>query len=107
MISEKALKLLILEDINNFLAELGEGFCYIRDEYKIKIGNRYNYIDILLFNYKYNSFVVLEFKITELKKEHINIYLNGLKPLTPKDKARARNYISSFNNAFLRYIVEK
>ena len=71
MISEKALKLLILEDINNFLAELGEGFCYIRDEYKIKIGNRYNYIDILLFNYKYNSFVVLEFKITELKKEHI------------------------------------
>ncbi len=42
----------------------------------------------------------------ELKKEHINIYLNGLKPLTPKDKARARNYISSFNNAFLRYIVD-
>ena len=71
MISEKALKLLILEDINNFLAELGEGFCYIRDEYKIKIGNRYNYIDILLFNIKYNCYVVVELKIIELKAEYI------------------------------------
>ena len=41
------------------------------NEYKIKIGDRYNYIDLLLFNYKYNCFVVVELKITEIKAEHI------------------------------------
>ena len=70
-ITEKILKQLIVEDLNNFLMELGEGFCFIRDEYKIKIGDRYNYIDLLLFNYKHNCFVVVELKVTELKKEHI------------------------------------
>ncbi|MBQ2872949.1 MAG: DUF1016 family protein [Bacilli bacterium] len=70
-VSEKTLKQLILEDIDNFLIELGEGFSYIKNEYKIKIGDRYNYIDLLLYNYKYNCFVVLELKITELKAEYI------------------------------------
>ena len=70
-ITEKVLKRLILEDIDNFLKELGSGFSYIENEYKIKIGDRYNYIDLLLFNYKYNCFVVVELKVTELKKEYI------------------------------------
>ena len=39
--------------------------------FKIKIGDRYNFIDLLFFNYIYNSFIVIELKITELKKEHI------------------------------------
>ena len=78
-ITEKILKKLILEDLDNFLKELGTGFSYIENEYKIKIGNTYNYIDILLFNYIYNCFVVIELKVTELKKEHIGqiqIYMN-------------------------------
>lgn len=78
-ISEKMLKQLILEDIDSFLCELGECFSYIKNEYKIKIGDRYNYIDLLLFNYKYNAFVLVELKVTELKKEHIGqiqIYMN-------------------------------
>ena len=70
-ISEKILKRLILEDMDNFLEELGEGFCYIKNEYKIKIGDRFNYIDILLFNIKFNCYCVLELKVTELKAEHI------------------------------------
>lgn len=70
-ISEKILKKLILEDMENFLTELGEGFSFIKSEYKIKLGNRYNYIDLLLFNYKYNCFVVIELKVTELKSEHV------------------------------------
>ena len=70
-ISEKALQKLILEDLNNFLKELGEGFTYIQNEYKIKVGNTYNYIDILLFNIKYNCYCVVELKTTKLKKEHI------------------------------------
>ena len=71
VISEKLLKQLILEDIDNFLKELGSGFCYIENEYKIKIGDRYNYIDLLLFNIEFNCYVVIELKITELKKEYI------------------------------------
>ena len=45
----------------------------------IKIGDRYNYIDLLLFNYEFNCFVVVELKVTELKKEHIGqieFYMN-------------------------------
>ena len=70
-ISEKILKQLILDDISSFMKELGDGYAYIDNEYKIKIGNTYNYIDLLLFNFKYNCFVIIELKITELKKEHI------------------------------------
>ena len=79
LISEKLLKELILEDMDNFLTELGDGFCYIKSEYKIKLGDRYNYIDLLLFNIKYNCYVVVELKVTELRKEHIgqiNLYMN-------------------------------
>lgn len=77
--SEKVLKKLILEDIENFLDELGIGFTFIKSEYPIKLGNRYNYIDLLLYNIKYRCYVVVELKITELKKEHtgqIMTYMN-------------------------------
>ena len=70
-ISEKLLKQLILENLSGFMKELGNGFSFIDSEYKIKFGDRYNYIDLLLFNYKYNSFVVIELKVTELKAEYI------------------------------------
>ena len=78
-ISEKVLQRLILEDIEGFMKELGDGFSYIGSEYKIKIGNTYNYIDLLLFNIKYNCYVVVELKVTEVKKEHIGqveVYMN-------------------------------
>ena len=70
-ISERYLKQMILEDLDQFLLQLGLGFTYVGNEYKIKIGDRYNYIDLLLFNYKYNCFVVVELKVTEFKAEHI------------------------------------
>ena len=78
-ISEKVLKKLILEDIPSFLEELGTGFSFIKDEYKIKIGTKYNYIDLLLYNIEFNCYVVIELKVTELKKEHIGqieVYMN-------------------------------
>ena len=78
-ISEKVLQKLILEDIESFMKELGNSFSFVGSEYKIKLGNRYNYIDLLLFNIKYNCYVVIELKVTELKKEYIgqiNLYMN-------------------------------
>ena len=78
-ITEKILQKLILEDISSFMKELGDSFSFIDNEYKIKIGERYNYIDLLLFNIEFNCYVVVELKITELKKEHIGqiqVYMN-------------------------------
>ena len=78
-ISEKILQQIILENIESFMKELGSGFCFIGKEYPIKIGNNFNYIDLLLFNYEYNCFVVIELKVTRLKKEHIGqieVYMN-------------------------------
>lgn len=72
IISEKALHKLIMEDIESFMKELGNSFCFIGSEYKIKIGDRYNYIDLLLFNIKYNAYVVVELKITEFRVEYIS-----------------------------------
>lgn len=49
------------------------------NEFKIKLDDRYNYIDLLLFNIEYNCYVVVELKVTELKKEHIGqiqVYMN-------------------------------
>ena len=79
IISEKMLQKLILEDIPYFLEQLGDCFSFIKNEYKIKLGSTYNYIDLLLFNIKYNCYVVVELKTTELKKEHIGqiqVYMN-------------------------------
>lgn len=78
-ISEKILQKLILENIESFMSELGNSFSFIGSEFKIKIGDRYNYIDLLLFNIEFNCYVVVKLKVTELKKEHIGqieIYMN-------------------------------
>ena len=70
-LSEYALHQTILENMDDFLKELGIGFTYAGSEVKIKIGDRYNYIDFLLFNVKYNCYVVIELKVTEMKAEYI------------------------------------
>ena len=72
IINEKVLHNLILEDIESFMKELGIYFCFISSEYKIKIGDRNHYIDLLLFNIKYNCYVVIELKVTEFKVEYIS-----------------------------------
>ena len=79
VVSEKVLQKMILEDIPTFLNELGSEFTFIRNEYPIKLGNNYNYIDLLLYNYEFNCFVVVELKVTDLKKDHIGqieVYMN-------------------------------
>ena len=57
------------EDINPILLK-GEIGIEI-DTNKIKIGDRNYYIDLLLFNIKYNCYVVVELKVTEFKVEYI------------------------------------
>ena len=78
-ISKKLLQKLILENITYFMKELGTGFSFIDNEYKIKMGDRYNYIDLLLYNFKFKCFVVIELKVTEINSNHtgqIQNYMN-------------------------------
>ena len=112
-ISEKVLQNLILEDIPSFLEELGTGYSFIKNEYKIKIGERYNYIDLLLFNIEYNCYVVVELKVTELKKEHIGqiqIYMNyidnSLRKLT-QDKTIGLIICKKDNKYIVEYSSDK
>ena len=72
IITEKVLHNLILEDIPSFMKELGNGYSFIDDEYKIKTGDTYHKIDLLLFNIKYNAYVVVELKVSEFKVEYIS-----------------------------------
>ena len=86
--SEYMLKELILDNLDDFLSQLGYGFSYVGSEYKIKYEDRYNYIDLLLFNVEYNCYVVVELKVVELKKEHIGqieIYMNYIDKKVKKD----------------------
>ena len=70
-LNEKLLHTIIVDNIKEFMKQLGNGYSFIEDEYKIKIGDKFNYIDILLFNIEFNCYVVVELKTSELKKEHI------------------------------------
>jgi len=79
ILKEKDLQIKILAELKTFFEELGEGYTFVGNEYKIKYGSKDYYIDILLFNYNLNSFVVVELKLRELKKEdkaQIEFYMN-------------------------------
>ena len=113
VISEKILQNLILEDIPSFLDELGTGFTFIRNEYKIKLGDRYNYIDLLLFNIEFNCYTVVELKVTELKKEHIGqiqTYMNyidkNLKTIN-QDKTIGIIIVRKNNKFIMEYCSDK
>jgi len=109
IITEKILQKLILEDIESFMKELGNSFSFIGSEYKIKLGNTYNYIDLLLFNYEYNCFVVIELKVSELKKEHIGqiqVYMNYIDEKLKKinqDKTIGIIICKKGNNYIIQY----
>ena len=87
-LNEKLLHTIIVDNIKEFMKQLGNGYSFIEDEYRIKIGNKFNFIDLLLFNYIYNCFVIIELKVTELKKEYfsqIKVYMNYIDKYLKKD----------------------
>jgi len=112
-ISEFALKELILDNIEDFMHELGDGFTYVGSEYKIKIGNEYHRIDILLYNITYNCYVVIELKVTELKKEYIGqieVYMNYIDKnikLINQDKTIGIIIVKKDNKFVMEYCSDK
>ena len=87
-LTEKIVQKWIDENPASFCEALGEGYTYVKSQYKIKIGSNYNYIDVLLFNVIDMNCVVVEIKVTELKKEHIGqieTYMNYVDVNLKKD----------------------
>ena len=87
-LTEKIVQKWIDENPTSFCEALGEGYTYVKSQYKIKIGSNYNYIDVLLFNVIDMNYVVVEIKVTELKKEHIGqieTYMNYIDTNLKKD----------------------
>ena len=105
-LSEKDLKNIIMENIPLFLKELGNKFAFVDTEFKIKIGDKYNYIDLLLYNISYKCYVVIELKVTELKKEHIGQIETYMKFIDKEVKTFEENktigiIICKINNKFI------
>lgn len=63
--NEKVLKDALLRNITEFLVELGTGFAYVGKEYRLQIGEKEKYIDLLFFHIPLNCYVVIEVKIGE------------------------------------------
>jgi predicted nuclease of restriction endonuclease-like (RecB) superfamily len=71
----------LVENIKKFLLELGYGFSFVANQYKLQLGNNEYYIDLLFFHRKLNALVAIELKVGKFKPEYagkMNFYLNTL-----------------------------
>ena len=85
---ELELKRSILNNLKNFLLELGQDFCFVGSEYKVKISQKEYFIDLLFFHREIKSLIVIELKTDEFKPEYIgklNFYLSILDKKIKKD----------------------
>ena len=77
--SESDLEKLIYSQLNYVFLQLGKGFTWVGNQYKVSDGNKNYFIDMLLYNVKYNCYVVVEIKCRKLKKEdkgQVEFYMN-------------------------------
>ena len=79
--SEKDLKNAIINSLKDFILEVGKGFTFIGDEYRIQVGNHDFFIDLLFYNRELSCLVAFELKLGEFKAEYLgkmNLYLEAL-----------------------------
>lgn len=79
IVKEKDLEELIYMQLHDFFSQLGEGFMWVGNQYKITAEDKDYYIDMLLYNIIYNSYIVVELKLRELRKEdraQVEFYMN-------------------------------
>ena len=79
--SEKDLKNKIIKNLKDFILEVGKGFTFIGDEYRIQVGNHDFFIDLLFYNRELSCLVAFELKLGEFKAEYLgkmNLYLEAL-----------------------------
>ena len=79
--SERDFQKSILENLKNFILEIGKDFSFIGNEYRVQVGNHDYYIDLLFYHRGLSCLVAFELKIGEFKPEYIgkmNLYLEAL-----------------------------
>jgi predicted nuclease of restriction endonuclease-like (RecB) superfamily len=78
---ERELESSIIENIKRFLLELGYGFSFVGNQYKLALNENEYFIDLLFFHRKLNALVAIELKIGKFRPEYagkMNFYLNLL-----------------------------
>ena len=89
---EKELQKEMVDKISDFLLELGEGFAYIGKEYHLNINGDDFYIDLLFYNLKLHSYIVIELKTEKFKPEHLgqlNFYVTAVNRELKTDRDNA------------------
>jgi len=79
--SEKDLQTALVSSLKDFILELGKGFSFIGQEYRVQVGNDDFYIDLLFFHRQLQCLVALELKTEKFKPEHLGqleFYLEAL-----------------------------
>lgn len=79
--SEKDLEKSIILNLQKFILEIGKGFTYMGEQYRIQVGNRDYHTDLLFYHRDLQCLVMFELKIEEFKPEFIgklNFYLEAL-----------------------------
>ena len=111
--SEKDLKKAIIKNLKDFILEIGKDFTFIGDEYRIQVGNRDYFIDLLFYNRELSCLVAFELKIGEYMSEYIgkmNLYLEALdRSVKKKNENPSVGVIlcSSKNNDIVKYSLSK
>ena len=78
---EKELRKSIVVNIRNFILEFGKDFTFVGDEYRVQVGNKDFYIDLLFYNRSLSCLIAIELKVTDFKPEHLGqleFYLEAL-----------------------------
>lgn len=78
---EKDLKRAILNNLKDFILEVGRDFTFIDEEYKVEVGNRDFFIDLLFFHRGLSCLVAFELKIGQFEPEYVSkmdFYLEAL-----------------------------
>lgn len=77
--SEKQLEQKIIDNLQEFLLELGKGFAFIGRQQRISLGNKHYYVDLVFYHRVLKCFVLIDLKINEVEHYDIgqmNLYLN-------------------------------
>ena len=80
--SEKELETKILDDLQKFLLELGQGFSFVARQKRFTIDNDHFYIDLLFYNIYLKCYLIIELKTAKFRHEdagQMNFYLNYIK----------------------------
>ncbi|MCL2712235.1 MAG: PDDEXK nuclease domain-containing protein [Methanomassiliicoccaceae archaeon] len=78
---EKELRKAIVADLRNFILEFGKDFSFVGEEYRLQVGNKDFYIDLLFYNRGLSCLVAIELKVTDFLPEHMGqmeFYLEAL-----------------------------